>query len=207
MRRLLFRAALAAAAIACLACGGAGKDGSYDNNAPTPSLGCTAKETPVVVSGGVKPLEELQLGDQVLVVSTISKNGDQLDLTWSAGPVVSSGGTSEGLNPAMVHLVYGDSAEIIVTTDHLFLLSNGQLIQASKLVPGDLLASPDGGSATVQTVSLGSFEGGVHQIAASGLSYPGNMEGHLINTHGLVSADFLLQIHYASHPGSQSVIE
>jgi hypothetical protein len=148
---------------------------------------CLALGTLVAVPGGIRPIESIKVGDQVLAAGT--------DLKWATYQVQFSAGTGpRTLNPLVVYL-HCSGIQAIVTPDHLFLLSNKTLQRADRLTSADKLMSPDGLSIPIDSVVLGEFIGEIHAIATSVQKPEGNFDGHLIVTNGLVSGDYTAQLH------------
>ncbi len=52
-----------------------------------------------------------------------------------------------------VYVNYGDSREMVIPQDKIFMLSSGKLVPASRLMPGMLLVDPSGNPIPVNTVS------------------------------------------------------
>jgi hypothetical protein len=83
----------------------------------------------------------------------------------------------------------------VVGFDHLFLLANGTLRPVQRLSPGDRLRGADGGVAEVVAAVAGTASlrwAGIELGAFDGV----DLDGHLLNTAGLVSADFAVQVAY-----------
>lgn len=139
--------------------------------------------------GSFKAIETFVEGDQIMAAGT--------SLKWSAQPVVFSGGTTGASRQKYTVLVlYGNTA-IAVTSDHLFLLAGDQqaLRRADRLTPEDMLVSPEGEPVPVRGVHIGDYLAGFHHVAATSKDPPSeSMEGHLLNTNGVVSADYAVQI-------------
>lgn len=157
---------------------------------------CFANGTLIAVPAGYKPIEDFVIGDNVLAGSLGGSPG-ALQLTWEPLRVGFSFGTAGGgeAGSEMVYLHYGSEGTIIVTTDHLFLLTSGRIIRANRLVPGEHeLVSPTGDAVAVHEVSIGSYVGGIHHIATAP-EFTGDLQQHLLSSAGVVSGDFNLQIH------------
>ncbi|MBA9001940.1 hypothetical protein [Thermomonospora cellulosilytica] len=151
---------------------------------------CLAFGTLVQDGGGsLKAIESFATGDHVMAAGR--------DLRWSSRPVVYSGGSAPGnQQDFMVMVTYADTG-IVVTGDHLFLLAGDlpQLRRADRLTTRDRLLSPTGEAVPITGVHIGSFSGGVHHVAATSKEPPGDgLDGHLLNTNGVVSADYVVQL-------------
>ncbi|WP_346320181.1 Hint domain-containing protein [Chitinophaga sp. YIM B06452] len=94
----------------------------------------------------------------------------------------------------MVLIKWGDQPYeyISVTEDHLFLLPGKVLVPASAVQPGDQLVRPDGSTVKVTFAVTAMVNGGVYQLATG--QFSGSMDGHLLNSNGVISADFALQV-------------
>lgn len=140
-------------------------------------------------SGSFKAIETYAEGDQVMAAGTA--------LEWTPRPVVFSGGTTGASRQKFTVLVlYGDTA-IAVTSDHLFLLAGEQreLRRADRLTTEDSLVSPSGAAVPIRAVHIGDYLAGFHHVSATSKAPPDeSMDGHLLNTNGVVSADYTVQI-------------
>jgi hypothetical protein len=90
-------------------------------------------------------------------------------------------------------VTYQDTA-IVVTNDHLFLLEDRTLRRADQLTTSDVLVSPHGYSVPISGVHIGDYWAGFHHIATSLDPPDENLSGRLINTNGVTSADYVVQI-------------
>lgn len=154
---------------------------------------CFAYDTPIAIgTDAYKLIQEFEIGDTVLAAGA--------GLEWKPATVQFSSGIKPNTQESfMVYLRYktpnGEPQELIVTEDHLFLMPDGKLLPANIIQPGDSLVRSDGTNATVDFVVSGSYTGGVHHIATG--DFDGvNLDGHLLNSNGIVSADFSVQIRY-----------
>ncbi|WP_084962901.1 hypothetical protein [Thermoactinospora rubra] len=139
--------------------------------------------------GSLKAIESFAVGDEIMAAGK--------DLQWSSRPVVYSGGTAPGQEQDfMVMVTYADTG-IVVTCDHLFLLAGDtpQLRRADRLTTQDRLVSPTGEPVPVTGVHIGGYTGGIHHVVATSKEPPGaDLGGHLLNTNGVVSADYAVQL-------------
>jgi hypothetical protein len=139
--------------------------------------------------GGFKAVETYLQGDEVLTAGT--------SLEWSAQRVVFSGGTTGASRQKFTVLVHYENTAIAVTSDHLFLLATEPrtLKRADRLTTDDSLVSPTGEAVPIRGVHIGDYLAGFHHIAATSKQAPQKgLEGHLLNTNGVVSADYIVQI-------------
>jgi hypothetical protein len=150
---------------------------------------CLAFGTPIATPGGVKAIELFNIGDSISVGSW-----DKSKLGWADGSVKFSSGTDPGSNSTMIFIELGEQRRIIATPDNLFLMSDGKLKRADRLVPTkDQILTADGGTLGVTAVLSGQWTKGLHHIA-TGMEFTGSLDGHLINANGIVSGDYCLQI-------------
>ena len=167
--------------------------------AATAAFGTFASSTPIAVSAGQSRISDINVGDNVLALS---------GKTWSPQRVVFSSGTASGTN-IMVYITYGSGSSpstLIVSPDHVFLLSSGKLVTAQMLVPGaQQLMRHDLTPVPILTVSLGNYNGGIHDIATTYSPTNVTTDNHLIDSNGVVSGDFFLQLYFPNLP--QTVTE
>ena len=141
---------------------------------------------------GVKALDQLQEGDEILTGSFKNKK-----ITWRPGTVAFSGGTDERSSQSSMVYIHFDHSKVVATPDQLFLLSTGELCRADRLVPGaDKLLNASGDPINILAISMGEYNGGVHQVAAA-TAFHGDIDGHLLLWGGVVAGDFLLQTNAA----------
>ncbi len=164
---------------------------------------CYAYGTPIAIPGGYKAIEKLAPGESVLAGSLTIQDGD-ISVAWSSKEVRFSDGTPpqpKGLAhyPNMVYINYDDGKSLIVTLDEIFLLKTGKIKRAGTLTVHDELVSPDGKHVKINSVMLAEYSGGIHHISTD-TKFGGSMDGHLLNSNGVVSGDYILQI-YASKLG------
>lgn len=150
---------------------------------------CLAYGTPVAIPGGTKAIETFALGDPVLAAGP--------DLKWVSMPVEFSDGTSpSSVQPQMVYITYGSPAQTVtVTLDHTFLAPGGKLIRANRLQVGDSLITAQGDQAAITKIEIKQYVGGVWNIATTH-EEPKSLDGHLINTQGIVSGDYAVQLFF-----------
>lgn len=159
---------------------------------------CFAYGTKIAIPDGFKAIEKFQIGDRVMTAAV--EPGKTVQFNWSSAKVTFSSGTGEdSIQPAMVYVHFGVDGQIVVTPDHLFMMSDGKLKRADRLVPGrDNLVSAEGAAVQVNEVSIGEYHGGVHHIATNvdfNLEAENPLSGHLLISEGVVTGDFNLQIH------------
>jgi hypothetical protein len=147
-----------------------------------------ASETPIAVPAGVKAIDAFERGDPVLAASLVGGG-----LSWSTQTVEFSAGTAPGPADNVVYVVCSGGAEIIATSDQLFLVAGNKLERADQLFPGQQLVSQSGAPLEIALVSIGGFDGGLWEISTSRTPTP-DPNNHLIAANGLVVGDYALQI-------------
>jgi Pretoxin HINT domain len=150
---------------------------------------CAAYGTPVATPSGEKAIQTIAIGSQVLAANTAFE--------WTATDVNFSDGTGpDGQQPEMLYITYGDDNKIIIVTlDHTFLTPDGTLIRANRLMRGDALIAADGSQVPISNVRVDAYSGGVWNIATA-VGQPTSLDGHLINTGGVISGDYAVQLYY-----------
>jgi hypothetical protein len=151
---------------------------------------CVSASTLIMVSDTQwRPIQDVAVGDSVLTL--------QSDKTWQASEVKFSDGT----NPVgskirfVVYLKLSTGAELVVTPEHPFLLPNGSLQTASRLSLSDRLVNENMAPVKIDSLAYGEYNGVIRNIATS-VGGPGEtLDGHLINTAGVISGDFYAQMY------------
>ncbi len=151
---------------------------------------CLAYNTPVFISNTeTMPIQSINIGDSVLA----RENGD-----WVEKTVEFSDGTSPlSVQPEMCYIAYIDQTEkiIVVTLDHTFLTKDNKLIRARQLSKGHKIQLADGSLTEIVNYELRSYTGGVWNIATSH-EKPKSLDGHLLNTQGVISGDYAVQLYF-----------
>lgn len=176
----------------------------YDPNLFGPGQGgkcycccsCLAYETPVEQSPG-----EYILAADVHAGTVLLAAG--LDLSWQQRAVEITSGWLSSTPLQMYFLTYTMPGEevprrIICVSDHLFLVEGNLLKNVQSLVPGDRLRTAHGDAfAVVDFVWAGDYVGGVRAIQMGAFDGK-NLDGHLLSTNGVVTADYAVQVAYHS---------
>lgn len=155
---------------------------------------CYGYDTPIEVKPGIfQFVQTINSGDTILAAG--------LALNWQPAMVSSASGMhTDGPSYPILNVVYhydNDLRLLQVTDDTLFLMTSGKLKSASALVPGDGLKRADGGEAEVAGPVTNALAVGVHSIELG--PFDGvNLDGHLMNSHGVVTADFSVQRVYGA---------
>lgn len=157
---------------------------------------CFSLDTPIEVNKNVYTLiQDIHGGDEIVACG--------LDLVWRPTKVKYRTGDLERSNiPGFYYVEYlvpGEQTNrsLLVTVDHLFLMRNPRYLKKVQfLTPGEELMTPDGNGAAVQHVSHGSYYTSVQSIEMNGKLNPRTLDGHLINSNGVVTADYAVQVYY-----------
>jgi len=154
---------------------------------------CLAFDTPVSVSATqTKAIQTLALQDPVLAF-------DPTGASQQRSVAFSDGTSSISVQPEMAYVSFkigADERTVTVTMNHTFLLADTRkLIQAQMLSVGTGLLLADGTTAAVTRLEIKSYTGGVWNIATS-IGKPIDLDGHLIDTDGILSGDFAVQTFY-----------
>ncbi len=152
---------------------------------------CVAVDTLIAVGNNIwRRMGELEVGDKVL---TLDNNK-----SWVEADIKFSNGTGEGDGnpvPYAIFVSFENGVDLIVTADHPFLLGNGKLQVASRLSPSDEVMDEHLKPIGIKTIGFGEYFGGIHNISTSVGTEGEPLEGHLINTGGLISGDFYAQLY------------
>ncbi|MER9442696.1 hypothetical protein NKI79_15030 [Mesorhizobium sp. M0340] len=123
------------------------------------------------------------------------------DLKWRHSKVTFSQGTTGASRQKYAVVVVYRGTGLVVTSDHVFLMSDGSLKTADRLAPTDELVSPTGQPVEIESVHIGDYVSGFHHIATVKKEPNKNLDQHLLNTNGVVSGDYSLQLFYKSGEG------
>lgn len=159
-----------------------------DENGPCScSCSCLAFGTPVqITEAEYEAIEKIAVGDSVYACGK--------DLVWQKHNVEFSQGTTvASRQPYTVLVIYLDRF-LAITSDHVFLMADGTLKRADRLIVGEQLVSPEGKPVEIQAVHIGDYTAGFHHIATVKAIPDADLNGHLLNTNGVVSGDYMLQI-------------
>ncbi|WP_430444184.1 MAG: Ig-like domain-containing protein [Pseudomonas piscis] len=153
---------------------------------------CLAFDTPVRQSATqTKSIQTFVVGDPVLAYDPNGQSQVR-DVAFSNGTTVTS------VQPEMAYvsfLVGKDEITVTVTMNHTFLGADRKLIQAQMLRPGYQVMLANGTPTEVTRLEVKSYTGGVWNISTS-IGQPTNLDGHLIDTDGILSGDFSVQLFY-----------
>lgn len=150
---------------------------------------CVAGATPVNVDGtNWKAIQDIKAGESILAL--------QADGTWKSSPVVWSDGLGSATKPFpyAIYVVLATGTTLIVTPDHVFYMPDGSLKRADRLAPTDELALAQGlRPVKITALISGVYYGPMWNVIVEKDENPTSPFGHLINTAGVVSADWALQ--------------
>ena len=159
---------------------------------------CFTADTPIEA----KPdefmfIQDINAGDTLLATGS--------DLKWTAAKVLDrSGGYDKSVMSGLYLVVYKFADEegvrqILVTPGHLFLTATQKKLKpVQNLIPSDRLMRNDGQAADVLFVAPGEHNTAIHTLLMDGAFDGKNLDGHLVNANGLVTADFVVQMHFES---------
>jgi hypothetical protein len=153
---------------------------------------CLAFFTPIAIGDNTyKKIGEVQVGENILTLSKEKK--------WVKTPVTFSGGTDDATytNPYMIYVKTEDNATLIATADHLFYMPDGTLKRADRLNANDRLVNDLQKPVKIIELTSGEYVGKIHNVATGTWSKDDvQIDGHLINTFGVISGDYFLQLNY-----------
>lgn len=151
---------------------------------------CLASSTPVETdNNNWKAIGEVKVGETVLAINS---NGN-----WEKSNVVYSDGSSmpEQPYPYAIYVTTENNITLITTASHLFLMSDGKLKRADKISPTDKLLDKSKKPLKITTITSGSYHGPIHHIATTNWDESKlTVDGHLINTSGVISADYFAEL-------------
>jgi hypothetical protein len=156
---------------------------------------CFAFGTPIEVAPGLyQVIEDIELGQQVLATgASVSE--------WTPHEVTEIGGLApespiDFMAYAQFRMAGDEVRQLVTTADHLFLLPTGKLLPIQDLRPGDEVRQADGGVARVELVTWLQYQAGVRHVALGQWRSGESLDGHLLNSNGLVTADLAVQLEY-----------
>ncbi|NEQ34882.1 MAG: hypothetical protein F6K40_00575 [Okeania sp. SIO3I5] len=179
---------------------------TYENRYCYCCCWCFADDTPIEATPGKFVLiQDINDGDTILAAGT--------DLKWEPTKVkVRSGAMNRSIIPNLYLVKYRYEQEpeprkIIVTADHLFMMNTSKTLKAVQhIIPGDKLTTKDGNPAEVLFVVIGEHETAVQSIEMEGEFDGTNLDGHLLNSNGIVTGDYATQIYYERRKLSDNAI-
>jgi hypothetical protein len=170
---------------------------------------CFAFGTPIEVQPDLyKLIQSIRIGDTVLAT-------DPAVSGWKEVAVTNLGGIAPEVEVDFMLLGQfrleegSELRTLIASADHLFLNgdpSGATLIPFANLRPGMQVRTSTGGVATVVLTSYIQFSGGVRHIMLGPWSPDEPLDGHLLNSNGLVTADLSVQLSYYSGTVPQGMV-
>ncbi|WIM93013.1 hypothetical protein ACTOB_004978 [Actinoplanes oblitus] len=166
---------------------------------------CFTLGTPIEVAPAQYELiENVQQGDLVLAAG--------LDLDWKPCRVrLQSGPLDRRIVPGLWQVRYqipgeAGTRDLVTTPDHLFLLHGRRTLKpVQNLVPGDGLTTKDGASANVLfAVRCDNVDTAVHTLVMDGDFDGTDPSGHLVNSNGVVTADYIIQTFFERQGNAES---
>ncbi|MGB8266933.1 MAG: hypothetical protein WCE44_11450, partial [Candidatus Velthaea sp.] len=158
---------------------------------------CFAADTPIEAApGDFALIQDLNSGDLVLAAGA--------DLNWKPSRIDVRSGDVEPVDYPNIFMLRfrcpgdPDPRSIFVTSDHLFLTPDRRLVAVQNLAPNDQLLAADGQVAGVIFVAPGHLITRIQSITMDGAFDGANLDGHLLNANGLVTADYKVQVYYES---------
>jgi len=153
---------------------------------------CVAADTPVQTGANAfEQMGQLEVGDSILALRS--------DGTWSSTRVGFSDGTSQPTKtlPYAIFVATANGTSLITTASHVFMLGDKSLKRADRLLPTDRLMDATSLEPTaIVRLHSGSYFGPMHNVVAGAWNENGTSDGHLINTAGVVSGDYLTQLRF-----------
>ena len=163
---------------------------------------CVAVDTLVAVpSGDWKRMGDFKVGDSILALDANN--------SWTERKVKFSDGTGEGDGNAVPYAIFlslVNETKLIVTADHAFLLSDRTLQVACRLSPDDKLMDENLRPVGIVNLEYGEYVGGIHNVSTSVGPEGEGLEGHLINTGGIVSGDYYAQLYLVTEQALQQPV-
>ncbi len=169
---------------------------------------CFAYNTPIQVSTEeFRLVQDLRVGDDVMVTGMEAKG-------WEVKEISDTAGIAPGVKMDFMYytvMSFDDSdveRHLITTADHLYIFLEGaehKLMPSQDLRPGFKVLRADGGYATVQFSVPGEWSGGVKSISV-GEYHGGPLDGHILNSNGVLTADFAVQSWFYSGEIDQKLL-
>lgn len=170
---------------------------------------CFAYGTPIEVEPGLyKLIQSIGVGEKVLATGPALGG-------WAPAEVTHLGGIAPEVQVDFMllgqfRLANGEIRLLIASADHLFLNAQpdgATLVPFSALRPGHLVRTADGGEASVVLTSYIEYSGGVRHVALGPYDPAGPLDGHLLNSNGLVTADLSVQLAYYAEALPETMVE
>jgi hypothetical protein len=167
---------------------------------------CFAADTPIEAAHDrFVMVQDIQAGDTILAAGK--------DLEWKPAKVKDrSGGYDKSVIAGLFLVVFKFAEEegvrqILVTPGHLFMMASQRTLKTvNTIIPGDALLRNDGGKAKVLFVAPGEHNTTIHTLLMDAPFDGKTLDGHLINANGIVTTDFVVQMHFEANSGDTSLL-
>lgn len=144
------------------------------------------------ISSGIRLLTSLTESSQVEIIEKMeSVMVCDTDLEFHSETVIRSQASSGMEYLLYTVLIQFNNTALVVTGDHIFMLSSGKLITADRLTKEHLLMSSTGESTKIDAVHVGAYKARFHHISTA-LSQDSENAYRFINTNGVISGDYLM---------------
>lgn len=159
----------------------------YNNDFCWCACSCVTADTTVLVPlNKTKAMGGFKISDKVLALK--NKNWVESTVTYSGA----GGPEPERPYPYAVFIEVETGNSLITTADHAFLLSDGTLKRADRLIHSDILLSSAQKPLKITKLAVGEYLGRLANITTDAPKN-GSYEGHIISTNGILSGDFYAQ--------------
>ncbi len=167
---------------------------------------CFAKGTLIETSPEkFRAIEKIHSGDDVMATGR--------EINWKKTKVeYRDGDLTSAMLPGLYcvnYLMEGESKprNLIVSPDHLFLMNSSRTLKkVQHLIPGNKLTTKDGKNAVVQFVAQGNHFTALQTIKMEGDLNLQTLDGHLLNSNGIISADYAVQSYYDSLKDEEEIV-
>lgn len=151
---------------------------------------CLAVDTPIGAPGGPIKVQDI-VADQTKIYAA------GRDMKFTEYLVTQASKSAPGVTEHTIYLHYALSdkteQELVVSRDHVFILSTGELIRADMLQLTDQLVDAQANPVQLLEILWGSYDGIFYEFATKMEPPDANLTGHLVLTNGVVSGDFAVQ--------------
>jgi hypothetical protein len=151
---------------------------------------CLAVDTPISTPTGT-----IKVQDVVANKTEVLAAGRNMKFTPYL--VTQASRSAPGITEHTIYLHYrlsdGAMHELVVSRDHVFLLSTGELTRADRLSINDQLMDRNAKPVQLLEVLWGSYDGIFYEFATKMEPPDPELTGHLILTNGVISGDFAVQ--------------
>lgn len=169
---------------------------------------CFTAGTPIEKTAGTFVMvQDIEAGDMILAAG--------VDLQWKPTRVKERSGTASSDISGLYLVFYkmqddSETRRILATPGHLFLMADSSRFQSVQhLQPGDRLMQADGGAAEVifGMHNQDPVPTSIHTMRMDAPFDGHDFTGHLLNTNGVVTADYTAQVYFAAEELSERTDE